>query len=433
MKWRQPADRAVVDAVIAAFRESDGQVASAAFSPLKLQQWERSYHWLDASGTALYLLDRIETLAIVDALPSQVLERLRQNLADSHNRVASMFTEFAALNTLFSEAGVSFCNLKGFTLSPDSCPYPELRCQLDFDFLVDARDLDVCRDLLQRRGYELRGAGPTVLEFKSRSNTIADIADLYRPKQQLNVEVHFSVDGTGGPSRDPRLDDLRTMSMRGFAFFALPPVDQFVNQATHLFSHLCGASTRVAWLLEFRNHMQARAHDEAFWKVVCNVASMDRRSTLALGAVCQLAEELLAIEMPPALSQWLCAHTSDEVSRWVELYGVRALLADSPGTKLGLLLKEQLPHDSEAWQKSRRKALLPLHRAPRLLPIRRGEGWRQMLRSEALQLRFELFRLRFHVVEGARYLYERIQWRRGLALPHSPAVRRPNTARVVQK
>ncbi|MES2390295.1 MAG: nucleotidyltransferase family protein [Acidobacteriota bacterium] len=417
--------------MIAVFRSSDPYAARAALFCLKQKQWVRSYHWLDVSGTALYLLHRIEVLGITDAVPQPVLGRLRRNLADSHHRVDTMFAEFVELNNLFTEAAISSCNLKGFTLSPDSCPNPELRCQLDFDFLVDGRSLDLCRNLLERRGYELRGRGPTVLEFKTPSETIADIADLYRSKRQFSVEVHFSVDGESAPTRDPRLDRTRIMSMRGFSFSALSPVDQFVNQATHLFGHLCGANTRVAWLLEFNNHMQARANDAAFWKNVCEVISLDRESTLALGAVCQLAEELLAIEIPAVLSQALSTHRSGEISRWVELYGVRALLADSPGTKLGLLLKEQLEEDGGAWQKSRRKALLPLHRAPRLLPIRRSEGWHQIRRSEALQLRYDLFRLRFHVVEGARYLYEWTQWRRGLALPHPPVVPRPSSGRVV--
>ena len=43
--------------------------------------------------------------------------------------------------------------------------------------------------------------------------------------------------------------------------------------------------------------------------------------------------------------------------------------------------------------------------------------WKQ-IRSELYQLRFILFRLRFHVVEGLHYLVEASRWKRRLAALH---------------
>jgi hypothetical protein len=40
--------------------------------------------------------------------------------------------------------------------------------------------------------------------------------------------------------------------------------------------------------------------------------------------------------------------------------------------------------------------------------------WKR-IRSEVYQLRFILFRLRFHVVEGLHYLVEAARWKRQLA------------------
>jgi hypothetical protein len=154
MTWSGRASKKVVEAVVATFRDSADE-SLRRLSALRASEWQRSYHWLDASGMALYFLDKVESLHIESALPATTLERLRGNMADNRNRSSTMFAEFTALNQSFQAAGLVYANLKGFTLSPESCPRPELRCQLDFDFLVDGSQLDLCRNLLSKSGYEL--------------------------------------------------------------------------------------------------------------------------------------------------------------------------------------------------------------------------------------------------------------------------------------
>ncbi len=193
MKWSQPADRRVVAAVVATFAEpADGLYAK--LLPLSERQWQQSLFWLDASGLALYFLDRIESLGLLNTLPPSIVQRLQQNLADNGQRSASMLEEFLDLNAAVQKAGVDFCNLKGFTLSPDSCPNPALRCQLDFDFLVDGKHRGLCRELRAQRGYVLRGATPSVLEFKTDTARLATIGDLYKISQQRSIEIHFAFD-----------------------------------------------------------------------------------------------------------------------------------------------------------------------------------------------------------------------------------------------
>jgi len=416
MKWRQPAEREVVEAVVATFRAPADDVHRL-LSPLSQRQWVRSYHWLDASGMALYFLTRIERLGLQGSVPAAVLARLRQNLADNCNRSTAMFAEFAELNRVFRAAGIDYCNLKGFTLSPDSCPSPALRCQLDFDFLVDGRHLEICRAVLAQRGYILRARTTKVWEFKTDSDQLADIADYYKAKPQRCAEVHFSCEAEAPhmPARDSRLDRLSWRSRGGLDFPALSPVDLFIGQATHLFAHLCGACTRLAWLLEFTHHIGVRFDDRQFWNAVQERAAADRTAAIAIGVACLLAANLFAAEIPPGLEEY-AARLPEGVALWVERYGRRALLADFPGTKLNLLLRAQLGGDDAAWKKEKRTALVPLHRAPRILPVRSGAGLLKRLRGELYQLRFDLFRLRFHFVEGLRYALEAARWRRQIAL-----------------
>src|ERR1700729_2579771 len=78
MKWSARANRKLVDAIIAAFHDSAEESYTRLFS-FDERDWERTYHWFDASGMALYFLDLVERLHIQTALPVATLVRLRQN------------------------------------------------------------------------------------------------------------------------------------------------------------------------------------------------------------------------------------------------------------------------------------------------------------------------------------------------------------------
>ncbi len=72
MKWSGRANKQVVEAVVAAFHDS-AEMSAERLSRFTARDWQRSYHWLDASGMALYFLDRVESLHIQNALPAATL------------------------------------------------------------------------------------------------------------------------------------------------------------------------------------------------------------------------------------------------------------------------------------------------------------------------------------------------------------------------
>ena len=415
MKWSQPADRRVVEAVVAVFR-APADMLHARLSQLTEAQWIRSYYWLDASGMALYLLDRIVSQELENAIPSTVLERLRQNLADNRRRTDSMRIEYAELNREFEVNGIDYCNLTGFTLALHSCPNPVLRCQLDFDFLVDGKDLETCREILTRRGYTLRGSTSTVWEFKTETDELADLADHYKPKSQRCVEIHFACDPQASrlPIRDERLNRIGLVRIGDVTIPALSAVDQFIAQATHLFGHLCGPSTRLAWLLEFARHIKVRYEDREFWTEVAGRAATNRGDSIAVGAVCLLATQVFCTRIPDTLEASLITCVPVGVAMWLDRYGRKALLADFPGTKLHLLLSEQLNAGNTNWKQKKRRMLMPSRRAPKIIHVGRSAGILKRLRGEIYQVRYDLFRLRFHVVEGLRYMIEAVRWRQYL-------------------
>ncbi len=413
MRWSAPADKRVVDAVVATFCDS-AERSRERLAVFKYRDWARTYYWLDASGMALYFLDELQTLGIEDALPAEVLARLRQNLADNQMRSSAVFTEFTEINRAFQQAGILYSNLKGFTLSPESCPNPVLRCQLDLDFLVDGRHLELCKKILAKAGYRLTAATGTVWEFKAGSSELASIEDHYKPKPQRSVELHFAASALDGcsPLRDERLDRLRLHFLNGIAFPALSVGDLFVGQALHLFGHLRSACTRLAWLLEYKRHVSVRYGDQEFWREVEECSQTQPQAPIAIGLVTLLSSQIFAGRTPDLLESWTLERLPAAVRLWVEHYGRRALLADFPGTKLYLLLEDELARGDSSWQKKKCASLLPLHRVPTIVYAGPDDNVLKWLRREVYQTRFVLFRLRFHVLEGLRYMIEFTRWKR---------------------
>jgi len=416
MKWRVPADRKVVEAVVATFR-GPVEFAGELLAGLRQSQWERSYFWIDASGMALYFLERVKALGFEALLPEEVLMRLETNMTQSRQRTAAMWGEFVAINKAFMGAGACYANLKGFTLTPDWCREPALRTMLDLDFLVDGKDLEVCREVLGRMGYVLRGTTGRVWEFKTGCDELARIEDHYKPRVQRCVELHFAPAefGDRGPARDRRLDRLRLQTRDGITFPALNTADQIIGHATHLLGHLCGPTTRLAWLLEFATYFARHCGEKVIWDELYEQARENPRVAIALGVTLLLCKRVLGADVPEELSEWTVDRLPTGVRLWVERYGEGALLSDFPGTKLGHLLQDQLRSRDKGWQRRRRKDLLPLHRPPRIIHVSRGAGLGKRLRGELYQARFVAFRARFHVVEGLRYIVEAARWRRLMA------------------
>jgi len=256
--------RPLADAILRTFDLQPEEAEIAMLASFPMGAWLDTYAWLDASGLALYFLDRVKTLRLQPCIPAAVLERLERNFADNRERTADTFAEFVRINRAFTAAGVTFVNMKGITLVPEACEDPALRLQLDIDVLIEMCQVQGCAVALGELGYVLTVVSRQVWEFKAGSSRLPSVKDLYKAKPQRSVEVHFELAQQPGELAARR--DWATLD--GFSFPVLTAADRFIAQAKHVLKHIRGEWTRLSWLLEFRHTVLHWKDDPPFWQQV---------------------------------------------------------------------------------------------------------------------------------------------------------------------
>jgi Uncharacterised nucleotidyltransferase len=371
-------------------------------------EWQQLLRWLDTSGLALYFLDRVLELKLNDLLPRAVMARLQQNLIDNTERLRGMVDESIEIQREFQGANLSYAILKGFSLWPHSVPKLQLRSQLDLDFLVAEKSASQARQMLERRGYHLHGVSGRSWEFKTDEVPLASMKNLYKNVPHRCVELHLETNTGADSSLLARTVNRR---FHGICMPALSPADLLLGQGLHLFKHVCSDFSRAAHLLEFRRHVLAHQEDNAFWIELQSLAENNPRASLALGVVTQLITHVMGEFAPPLLTRWTVDRLPDSARLWIELYGSRSVLASFPGSKLYLLLQRQLAPVDIPVKRTLRRALLPLRLPPPISPASVNDTFPERLRRNWIQFRFVCFRLRFHTVEGTRYMWELFRWR----------------------
>ncbi len=370
-------------------------------------EWQRLLRWLDTSGLALYFLARVTELNQSEMLPEHVLARLQQNLADNTSRMEGMLAEFSAIHREFQRAALRYATLKGFSLWPSSVPSLELRSQLDLDFLIAEESAREARSILERRGYRLRAVSGRSWEFKNDELPVRSLKELYKDVPFRSVELHIEA------SVNKESSLLARAEMRHFRDIDMPvlaPLDLFLGQGMHAFKHICSEFSRTAHLLEFRRHVIALHDDVAFWSGVRARADENPRVAIALGVITLLITQVMGEFAPESFTSWTVDQLPVRARHWVQLYGERVVFASFPGSKLYLLLQKEITASGSAATRSLRQALIPLSLPPLIAHTRANETPLMRLRRYRAQVRFILFRLRFHIVEGFRYLRESLRW-----------------------
>lgn len=378
-------------------------------SSLSNREWNDLLIWLDVSGLALYLADRMVELQVLNSLPPAIRRRLLQNLADNASRTQGMIQESVSLQIAFQESGLSYATLKGISLCPLAVTRPELRHQFDLDFLVSKDSIQEACKILESRGYRLYAVSGKTWEFKRDETPYVSMKDMYKDLPGRAVELHVEERSADGSSRLDRFVDRRIYGIR---MPVLSPVDLFLSQAMHAFKDVCSAFSRTAHLLEFYRHVVARRDDDAFWRELKEQAEGDRRITLGLGVVTYLVTTILGDFAPESFRQWTVDVLPNNVRMWVDVYGPRTVFEQHPGTKIYLLLQRELEVAGLPGKRPIKESLLPTRLPPLIIRATADETLHALICRYRLQVRYVFSRLHFHIVEGVRYACESYRWRR---------------------
>jgi hypothetical protein len=409
-------NRKLAKAVIASFRDEDRDTHHGRFASFDDYAWKSLYGWLDASGLAIYLLERIRTLRLEAALPASVLHRLERNASDNRGKTSQMREEFFRVNLAFQKARLSYVNLKGFTLVPDACPDACLRCQFDLDFLVDSADVSRCEEVLRELGYRLAGNGNNVKEFKVGGERLPSVNDLYKAKPQRAVEIHFA-EPTKQRGMGRKSEMLSRRLLRKFDGSNFPVVsdsDKFVGLSFHLFKHLSGEWTRASWILEYANFIDFHQDDEELWREAEKWAASDSELRAVIGASAFIAHRIFGSNLSGTLAE--IVQQLPKTSRlWIERYGEAVVVAKFPGTKHYLLLQRSHSSGRDMRQQKGRGKLFPLHLPARIVVAPQGRGLLFRFARMRSELSYFLFRLRFHITQGCSYIIEVPRWKRSIA------------------
>ncbi len=92
--------------------------------------------WLDSHDMVGNFLRRIEELGLDQAFPLSVMLRMKERYAKNDIRIGEMFDAFVRVNDSLLEAGIVFCNVRGFALVPTLRTDPRLRSLSVLEFLV---------------------------------------------------------------------------------------------------------------------------------------------------------------------------------------------------------------------------------------------------------------------------------------------------------
>jgi hypothetical protein len=404
-------------AVIAVFQDDSAEHLRGRFAPFVNRDWVRSKVWLHTSGLALYFLARARTLGIDDVMPVWMLQELESNHTENCVRTQYLFDEFVKINVEFQRAKLSYANLKGFTLSPRSCPDPTYRYQHNLDFLVSRRDAERCRQALQRQGYQLAAIFHDTLEFRAGPTEVSSMRDLYKARAQRSLEVHLTSTQEQSESQrvGDRLSRLQLQVWNGFEFPALSECDKLLGHALHLFKHFQTEWTRTAWMLEYATAIHSHRNDESFWKETVAAIDVAPETKIGIGVASLITSRTFGIVPPAAFAACTVDEMTARVRLWVDRYQDDVVFLEIPGSKLYLLLQDVLLQDHQDWQSQRRRKLFPSRLPPRtILTAQSNDLW---LRAKTMFARvcYICARLRFHVTEGIRYKIEATRWKKFVA------------------
>ncbi len=391
----------LAESVVSVLRSgSDPRAACSRLARFCEADWQHTAFWLDASGLTLHLWDALSRHRHTEVLPPSVRTRLRRNRYDNRHRSEAMFAQFAEINTALEAAGIEYAALKGFSLTPDFCPDPSLRFQMDFDYLVRRDAVADVERALQPLGYSLLHRDPNEALFSRGAPQCRQHDALFRPAGAYSLELHYSLFdhrefGLTAPADS--LAQRRRVEQFGKSYFALNRPEQLLNRVLNSFQDIFLFAVRLSSLLEIVYFVRRYRDDAPMWqRLRQRAADWDPRLGSMIGLVLALSDEIYACDVPPPLRAWTIDTCPPSALLWVRCYGKHWALQPYPGCKLSMLMARAFMEEGPWWNYAWNN-LVPLQLRRRLRGL--SSGMPQARRPFGYRAHRAWFHLReaFHV------------------------------------
>jgi hypothetical protein len=381
--------------------------------------WERAFTWLDLSGLALYLRDRLERMNSRDIVPGGVRERLDRCQAENRLRVQAMTEELKVLNAMFKSEAIENLVLKGFSLCPDYCTDPAIRTQYDHDFLIRSDSVSRTAELFQAAGYRRKTSSDEhPIEYRRPDRNPgrrSELAGYYSPQLGRSIELHYRLWESDEEKIEINLardffEHAATRRWNEIEYMGLGDEDALVFQVLHAFRHILRNWCRLSVFLEIAHFLNRRSADTSFWIGFAHRINELRWVPEATMVVFSLAEILFSAPIPEAIKGQLTSARYPVLALWTERYGKSSALANFRNDKYSLFLHREFVQDSVTWAGIRKRRLFPLQR-PHRLPAafhRRSARLSKFWMDGCHAIR----RVRFHAASVFKYAWEYPQWMR---------------------
>src|SRR5215475_7592072 len=407
---------AVVDQLSLARNSSLDDRAWRSFSEA---DWEKAFTWLDLSGLALYLRDRLERTNSCGMVPGCVRERLDRCQAENHQRVQAMADELKVLNAMFKSEAIENLVLKGFSLYPDYCADPAIRTQYDHDFLIRSDSVSRAAALFQAAGYRRKTSGDEHhIEYRQPDRNPGrrpELVGYYSPQLGRSIELHYRLWESAEEKIEIDLardffEHASTRRWNDSEYMGLGDEDALVFQVLHAFRHILRNWCRLSVFLEIAHFLDRRSADTSFWIRFAHRINELRWVPEATMVVFSLAEILFNAPIPEAIKDQLISARYPVLTLWTERYGRSSALANFRNDKYSLFLHREFVRDSVTWAGIRKRRLFPLQR-PHRLPAaihRRSSRLARLWMNGCGAIR----RVRFHAAWVFKYAWEYPHWMR---------------------
>ncbi len=332
--------------------------------------------WLDESGLALYLGQRLQDCGAREQVDARLRHALNARTEANRRRTFVLLSEFGRVNAALQQSQVRYAVVKGFSLTNEYCPALWLRHQSDIDLLVDAGDAAGAIEALRSLGYALDSderSGEICMAI--RSGRLPSARDfIYGWPQDWHVEIHTKFyEGQCGVSLDVGESWMEHMQWREIGEVQFPSLGLahgFVMQVLHVFRHI-GSWARTAWLYEIAHFVERFGGEHELWSRID--ALLEPKVRDACGVVCVMVANAFGTKFPTMVDEkWITPLPRRQVA-WIAQYAERWMLSDFlHGSKTGLLLQREFADSRVAWWKYRafryRKALRALRQSDKTGP-----------------------------------------------------------------